>query len=419
MKAKVLISLSLAVIFGASPILGAVLVEWPPQSGANYYEGSFETDVGQAIRFRTRETRVLLPSDDKLVIHSVESHHQIRDIPDHDVTRLGSGESASADDFDTWFDANDIGESHAPLLGKNDQNSNVEIDQKVKEERAPLPRRFLLVDIGIGNESLQAEGGLSEFSASSFIGGTNIYATWDERRSLDPSDRQWQVQVLWHNFKVRESEELSVQTSSERSEEKSYMRLDLAIFLQRPQGWSFESLGGVRLGVGLNLSTLPVVEIADKTTGASKLKSTMTVGPTLALDWVQDSWVNIDYGIVAQITPYAWGQSGQSHALGTRLFFRKFLENWVIETSASARAVRMQKETEDFRIIRKLGKFLDRWCTRAMKSKIDPMKKVARMLRSHRELLLNWFDAKGATSAGIVEGMNNKVKVTTQKSIRI
>ena len=62
------------------------------------------------------------------------------------------------------------------------------------------------------------------------------------------------------------------------------------------------------------------------------------------------------------------------------------------------------------------GKFLDQWCFRAMRSKIDPMKKVAKMLRNHRELLLNWFHAKGAVSSGVVEGLNNKVKVTTRKA---
>jgi hypothetical protein len=39
------------------------------------------------------------------------------------------------------------------------------------------------------------------------------------------------------------------------------------------------------------------------------------------------------------------------------------------------------------------GKFLDQWCSRAMRSKIEPMKKVARMLRSKRDLILNWFRA--------------------------
>jgi len=62
------------------------------------------------------------------------------------------------------------------------------------------------------------------------------------------------------------------------------------------------------------------------------------------------------------------------------------------------------------------GKFLDRWCTRVMRSKIEPMKNVAKTIRKHKELILNWFKAKKAYSCGIVEGLNNKVKVTTRKS---
>lgn len=62
------------------------------------------------------------------------------------------------------------------------------------------------------------------------------------------------------------------------------------------------------------------------------------------------------------------------------------------------------------------GQFLDRWCTKTMRSKIEPMKKVARQLRRHRPLLLNWFRAKGQFSSGIVEGFNNKAKLTTRKS---
>ena len=62
------------------------------------------------------------------------------------------------------------------------------------------------------------------------------------------------------------------------------------------------------------------------------------------------------------------------------------------------------------------GRFLDEWCVRTMRSKIEPLKKVALTLRRHRPLILNWFRAKGAISAGTVEGLNNKVKLTTRKS---
>jgi len=62
------------------------------------------------------------------------------------------------------------------------------------------------------------------------------------------------------------------------------------------------------------------------------------------------------------------------------------------------------------------GKFLDEWCTRVMRTRLEPMKKVARTLRKHRELILNWFKADGLLSAGTVEGFNNKAKLTLRKA---
>lgn len=62
------------------------------------------------------------------------------------------------------------------------------------------------------------------------------------------------------------------------------------------------------------------------------------------------------------------------------------------------------------------GRFLDEWTGRVMRSRLEPMKKVARTLRNHRALILNWFRAKGEVSAGAVEGLNNKVKLVTRKS---
>ena len=62
------------------------------------------------------------------------------------------------------------------------------------------------------------------------------------------------------------------------------------------------------------------------------------------------------------------------------------------------------------------AKFLDAWCTRAMRSRIEPVKKFARTIRAHRELLLNYFRARKQFSSGVVEGLNNKAKVTMRKA---
>lgn len=62
------------------------------------------------------------------------------------------------------------------------------------------------------------------------------------------------------------------------------------------------------------------------------------------------------------------------------------------------------------------GRFLDGWVTRALRSRLEPIKKVARSVRTHRELILNWFKAKKEFNSGIVEGLNYKIKLTIRKA---
>lgn len=62
------------------------------------------------------------------------------------------------------------------------------------------------------------------------------------------------------------------------------------------------------------------------------------------------------------------------------------------------------------------GWYLDKWCTRAMRSRLEPIKKFVGTLREHRELLLNWFKAKKEISSGVVEGLNTNVKLALRKA---
>jgi len=88
------------------------------------------------------------------------------------------------------------------------------------------------------------------------------------------------------------------------------------------------------------------------------------------------------------------------------------------------RSVRAYLLKEQFQIFwaytapERAAAFLDQWCTKTMRSRIEPMKKVARMLRAHRALLLNWFHAKGLVSAGPTEGFNKQGQTHRQKSLR-
>jgi transposase len=61
-------------------------------------------------------------------------------------------------------------------------------------------------------------------------------------------------------------------------------------------------------------------------------------------------------------------------------------------------------------------RFLKSWCTRVLRSRLEPLKKVARTLRAHEGLILNWFRAKGTMSSGVVEGLNYNVKLSMRKA---
>jgi transposase len=86
------------------------------------------------------------------------------------------------------------------------------------------------------------------------------------------------------------------------------------------------------------------------------------------------------------------------------------------------RTVRSYLLKEDLQLLWEFGSptraasFLQDWCNRTLRSRIEPMKKVARTLRNHEELILNWFKAEGMISGGVVEGFNNKAKLTTRKA---
>ena len=62
------------------------------------------------------------------------------------------------------------------------------------------------------------------------------------------------------------------------------------------------------------------------------------------------------------------------------------------------------------------GEFLREWTARVMRSRLEPLKKVARSMRSHMGLILNWFKARGTISSGSVEGMNYNVKLAMKNA---
>ncbi len=86
---------------------------------------------------------------------------------------------------------------------------------------------------------------------------------------------------------------------------------------------------------------------------------------------------------------------------------------------ASVKAYLLREDFQrfwDYKNANTAEKFLDEWITRTLKTKLNPLKQVARMLRKHKPLILNWFKANGKLSSGAVEGMNLKANLTVRKT---
>jgi transposase len=98
---------------------------------------------------------------------------------------------------------------------------------------------------------------------------------------------------------------------------------------------------------------------------------------------------------------------------------RQQLQALAASKLATARAWILKETFQPFwhyRSVTWAGYFLKVWTERALRSRLEPMRKVARMLRNHEALLLNWFRAKGELSSGAVEGLNNKIRVVTRRA---
>jgi len=98
---------------------------------------------------------------------------------------------------------------------------------------------------------------------------------------------------------------------------------------------------------------------------------------------------------------------------------RARLKALIAAKGATARAWMLKESFDHFWSYRSLPwamSFMDAWVTRALKSRLEPMRKVAKMLRAHRELLGNYFRARKLYSSGVVEGLNLKCNLIKRRA---
>ena len=96
---------------------------------------------------------------------------------------------------------------------------------------------------------------------------------------------------------------------------------------------------------------------------------------------------------------------------------RRVLEEQVRGNRKLYRAMLLKDDFMDLYTYRREGwarRFLHSWLRRAMYSKIEPIKKVARMIRRHLDGVLGWV--RWRISNGRLEGMNNRIRLLSHRS---
>lgn len=96
---------------------------------------------------------------------------------------------------------------------------------------------------------------------------------------------------------------------------------------------------------------------------------------------------------------------------------RRVLEEQVRGNRKLYRAMLLKDDFMDLYTYRREGwarRFLQGWLRRAMSSKIEPIKKVARMIRRHLDGVLGWV--RWRISNGRLEGMNNRIRLLSHRS---
>ena len=94
------------------------------------------------------------------------------------------------------------------------------------------------------------------------------------------------------------------------------------------------------------------------------------------------------------------------HALIAKMAVKRTARAWVYKEQL--------REILDRKQINVVRAMLEHWCTCVMRSKVDPMKEVARMIRSHLEGIVAW--AQTRQTNGFLEAINGLFQAAKRRA---
>ena len=248
--------------------------QWQAVPKAAYYQGSYRFHR-VTTTFRTTTSWLMLkPVANITIIAFDSSGHSLGPVrvswtkpsakdATTNLSRKPQDGQASSADWDPLTD-DDVGSGSGAGNGSNGL---------LGLHKRPT-RAYLRLDLGLGSETITAQGGIDSFQGTANIGSTELRGEWQ------PEDATWYLfgGVEAHNFQTVDSSNAQTGPKFLRATARTIIFYDL-----NPE--SRDSSGSsIGIGLGLAHSKMPVLGTTDQFSGSATLREQSSTGLVIAVN---------------------------------------------------------------------------------------------------------------------------------------
>ena len=243
---------------------------WQAVPKAAYYQGSYSFH-GIKTTFRTTTSWLILWPVGKITLKAFDADGQ--SLGPVRVSRTKPAAPKSPTNLSGIpRDSQSSNVDWDPLTEDDAGNGNVSNDQIGAQKRPS--RACLRMNLGLGGETITAQGGIDSFQGTSDIGSTELRGEWQ------PQDATWYLlgAIEAHNFQTVDSTNAQTGPKFLRATARTIVFYDLNAESRDRSGSS------IGIGAGLAHSKMPVLGTTDQFSGSATLRDQSSTGLVIAIN---------------------------------------------------------------------------------------------------------------------------------------
>lgn len=309
---------------GAEEALPLSRYTWAAKSGAEYYQGKFESMNGPLL-FRTRGLQVVLPRSLKLALDAYDKSGKslgslvVTEVPlsgaTTDLSQKKTSPSRPKDEAEEYLEQIDaLLESEGAFLIKEGEEYNW-------TPKPPEPYEWTIgAFVGLGSETIKASGSVANYSGQSYTGDTGALLRWESLGGMkEVDDDPWGIEFWgdFHTHRVQVVQNNTEDASSQNSTEKLYrVRFYLTSLYKLPS--ESDDGSGWTLQLGAGAFRMPVFSVRDEASGRVQFNDVQPIGPRFGVIYDGILTPTQSWQLRSSIIPIARdkSQSGRQFSIG-------------------------------------------------------------------------------------------------------